>query len=222
LSSIWEWLSESTDAFVARYSPAARAQQARRQALAARPGRPKAPTPLPTQPVAKIGGSTHQPQPKDNHHMNEPTNTGGLTKANFLRTLMSARDSNQKITWNGGTATIGEVIRELIRDDDGAATVQRATQQQQAGGPGVMPSRAAVDALSDDHYRELKETGNIGQLMGPPPVRVSVRQGGAIERRYSFNPDTGAVEDGRPLDIVGRGSFNAPPGYRGGHNKDTL
>jgi hypothetical protein len=57
--------------------------------------------------------------------------------------------------------------------------------------------------LSEAQYEEFQRTGGIEGLTGPiEGTRVHVRNSsGAVQSRFSFNPETGAVEAGRGLDM---------------------
>jgi hypothetical protein len=131
----------------------------------------------------------------------------------LLRTLMASKDTNQFIPWKGGRVTIGEAIKDMLKGDEGAVVAKpqpQATPGQQTA-PGVKPSQAAFDGLSQKQYDELSATGGIEGVTRPLDTRVSVRQGGSLEIRRSFNPDTGAVEAGRPADWP---DFDAIPGHK--------
>jgi hypothetical protein len=130
------------------------------------------------------------------------------TRKAFIRTLMTA-DPNTRLPWNGRHALPHEILQEVFR---GNSTVTvRPTQQQQPGmGGSVVPSQAAIDALSPERYAELSETGGIDGLTRPHPIKVTSRQGGTYVARLSINPETGAIEAGRPLDMT---HFDAPEGH---------
>jgi hypothetical protein len=65
-------------------------------------------------------------------------------------------------------------------------------------------SQAAADALPQAQYDELERTGHIQGLTRSDNGRAVVHvrnSSGVVESRFSFNPETGAVEPGRPINM---------------------
>jgi len=194
-----DWLNESGADFVARHT-----------------GRPKSPpqtaTPQrePPRPltVAPTGLDRIYTNPKGNND----TMSDNTERKLILQTLMQS-DTNQFLTLNGKRQTVGEHLKEMIKGAESApiSPSQPAPQPGQMGAPSIMPSQAAVDGLSAENYRQLTETGGIDGVTRPAKPTVSIREGGAVEIRRSFDPETGKVKEGRPLDMS---HAERPPGQK--------
>jgi hypothetical protein len=126
-----------------------------------------------------------------------------------LEALMKA-DSNEMLTLNGRTRTVAEHLGAIFKGEGAVVTTAPPAQQpgQPSGGTNLTISQRGVDQLSQAQYDELKRTGEIEGLTTPiRSIHVHVRQGGAIESRFSFDPETGKVQPGRAMDLR---DFDAP------------
>jgi len=123
-----------------------------------------------------------------------------------LQALMTAPpDTIMANPFTGKPATVGEVLKSILRGEGAAvAPVQPAPGQPgHQAGPNIRISQEAANKLGDAQYGELERTGHIQGLTNSDNGRafVHVRQGGTISVQRSFNPETGAVEAGRGLDM---------------------
>jgi len=182
-----DWLNESGADFVARHT-----------------GRPKSPpqtaTPQREPPKPLTAGPTGLNRISNTKGQNDPM-TDNTERKLILQTLMQS-DTNQFLTLNGKRQTVGEHLKEILKGTESAPI--SATQPAQQPGltvASIMPSQAAIDGLSEENYRQLTETGGIDGVTRPVKPTVSIRQGGVVEVRRSFDPDTGKVEEGRPIDM---------------------
>jgi hypothetical protein len=135
-----------------------------------------------------------------------------------LQTLMTTPEDTV-VTYAGRQMLVSDALRHMLNGGD-AVTVhipantagrlgpndpgrQPGTPGQLSVGPQIQISQAATDALSGAQYAEFQRTGGIEGLTGPiEGTRVHVRNStGTVESRFSFNPETGAVEAGRGLDM---------------------
>jgi hypothetical protein len=123
-----------------------------------------------------------------------------------IKTLMTM-PSDTLVPWgpNGKVITVGEVLKHVLRGEGveiAPGALPGATAQQPAG-PNIRISQEAANRLSDAQYKELEQTGHIQGLTNSDNGRaiVHVRQGGSVQISRSFNPETGAVEEGRPMDL---------------------
>jgi hypothetical protein len=125
-----------------------------------------------------------------------------------LQALMTA-DPNTIMThpFTGKPAAIGEVLKAILNGEgmtlQVAPTHLAPAQPGQHAGPNLRISQAAINALTEAQYQELKETGHLQGLTNSDNGRayVHVRQGGSHTVRLSFDPETGAVGPERPLDM---------------------
>jgi hypothetical protein len=125
---------------------------------------------------------------------------------------MMKSDPNEIMTWNGRTRTIGEHLRAILKGEGAvvepaqpAQTGQPIQPSHQAGpgGPSLRISQEAANALPQAKYEERARTGHIQGLTNSDNGRAVVHvrnSSGTVESRFSFNPETGAVEPGRPMD----------------------
>jgi hypothetical protein len=110
----------------------------------------------------------------------------------------------------------------MMNGDDGAIvepaqpaqTGQPIQPSHQAGpgGPALRISQEAANALPQAKYDELARTGHIQGLTNSDNGRAVVHvrnSSGAVESRFSFDPETGKVQPGRPMDLR---DFDAPAG----------
>jgi hypothetical protein len=109
------------------------------------------------------------------------------------------------VTYNGRLITAGEALGRILRGDGVEITPAQPAPAQpgQPAGPNIRISQEAVNALSEQQYQELKETGHLQGLTNTDNGRCTVRvsRGGSIEVHRAFNPETGTIEPGRPLDL---------------------
>jgi hypothetical protein len=123
-----------------------------------------------------------------------------------MRVLMTT-DPNTLVPWGPGgqVITVGEALRHVLRGDGVEITPAQPAPAQpgQAVGPNVRISQAAVDNLSQAQYDELSRTGHLQGVTNSETGRaiVHVSRGGTVTIQRSFNPETGAVEAGRGLDL---------------------
>ncbi|MBV9828494.1 MAG: hypothetical protein JO001_22940 [Alphaproteobacteria bacterium] len=212
--SIRDWLSQSADDFVAKHVPAVAAARRAARVAAQRPRS----QPL-TQPVAQIA-TPNQP-PASNRAATRSTTIG--TEMDFktappTREVMEIlmHNTNSYVTYGGKQITAGEALKNMMRSE--GIDIRQPQSGQGAATPAVHASQEAVDSLSEAQYQELKNTGGIDGVTRPNPARVTIRQGGAVEVRRSFNPETGAVEAGRQLEYD-RETFFGPEGSEGWWNQ---
>jgi hypothetical protein len=132
-----------------------------------------------------------------------------------MKTLMTMPE-HTLVPWGPGgqVITVGEALRHLLRGEGvEIAPAQPVPGQpgQPHAGPNITISQVAVDSLSQAQYDELQQTGHLQGLTNSDNGRanVHVRQGGSISIQRSFNPETGAVEAGRGLDLR---DFDPPAG----------
>jgi hypothetical protein len=181
-----DWLNESGADFVARHT-----------------GRPKSPpqtaTPQQEPPKPLTVGPMGLDRISNTKGQND-TMSDNTERKLILQTLMQS-DTNQFITLGGKRQTVGEHLKEMLKGTESAPISPAQPTPQQTGAPSITPSQAAIDGLSEQHYQQLTETGGIDGVTRPSKPTVSIREGGAVEIRQSFNPDTGKVEEGRPLDM---------------------
>jgi hypothetical protein len=121
-----------------------------------------------------------------------------------LEALMKA-NPDDRMLYDGKMMPISEILGRLFRGDS-VEVIPAAPAPGQPGhqaGPNLRISQAAVDALSEAQYNELKETGHLRGLTNSDRDRamVHVSQGGSYTSRLSFDPETGKVGPGRPMDL---------------------
>jgi hypothetical protein len=123
-----------------------------------------------------------------------------------MQTLMTT-DPNTLVPWGPGgqVITVGEALRHVLRGDgvEIAPAQPAPAQPGQPAGPNIRISQQAVDSLSQAQYDELQQTGHLQGVTNSNNGRaiVHVSRGGTIQVQRTFNPDTGAVEAGRGLDL---------------------
>jgi hypothetical protein len=141
-----------------------------------------------------------------------------------LQTLMTTPQDTE-VTYDGRQMLVSDALRHMMNGGD-PVTVHipqntagrlgpndpgrqpQVTSGYPPAGPRIQISQAATDALSEAQYAEFQRTGGIEGLTGPiEGTRIHVRSGGSQESRFSFNPETGAVEAGRGMDLR---NFNDP------------
>jgi hypothetical protein len=148
-----------------------------------------------------------------------------IDRRTALQTLMQT-PQDTVVTYDGRQMLVSDALKNMMNGGD-AATVHLPQNTagrlgpndpgRQPGTPGQPPgpriaiSQAPTDALSQAQYDEFQRTGGIEGLTGPVEgTRVHVRNSsGTVESRFSFNPETGAVEPGRGLALT---DFDAPAG----------
>jgi hypothetical protein len=121
-----------------------------------------------------------------------------------IEAMMKA-DSNDLMTLNGVTRTIGEHLRAILKGE--GVPYEPAPEPQ--GAPGQQPGQRGsirIDParLTEAQRSELESTGQIAGFTASDRGRamISVRNSsGSIRTDFSFNPETGAVEPGRPMDL---------------------
>jgi hypothetical protein len=135
-----------------------------------------------------------------------------------IQTLMS-QPQDTVVNYAGRQMLVSDALHHMLNGDD-AVTVhipantagrlgpndpgrQPGTPGQLSAGPRIQISQAATDALSEAQYAEFQRTGGIEGLTGPiEGTRVHVRNSsGAVQSRFSFDPESGKVGPGRPLDM---------------------
>jgi hypothetical protein len=106
-----------------------------------------------------------------------------------------------------------DALKHMMNGRDGAvvepaqpAQTGQPIQPSHQAGPGspkLTISQEAANALPQAKYDELQKTGHIDGLTRPyQGTRVHVRNSsGTVESRFAFNPETGAVEQGRGMDM---------------------
>jgi hypothetical protein len=131
-----------------------------------------------------------------------------------LRTLMTT-PPDTLVPWgpNGKVITVGEALKHVLHGEGAEIAPVQPPQAQpgQPAGPNIRISQEAANRLGDAQYKELEQTGHIQGLTNSDNGRaiVHVRQGGSVQISRSFNPETGAVEAGRPMDLR---DFDPPAG----------
>jgi hypothetical protein len=106
--------------------------------------------------------------------------------------------------FTGKPATVGEVLKSILRGE-GAAVAPVERQPGQPGyspGPNITISQEAVNALSEQQYQELKNTGQLQGLTTTVAGRayVHVSRGGSHSVSFTLD-ETGEVGPGRGLDL---------------------
>jgi ABC-type transport system substrate-binding protein len=122
-----------------------------------------------------------------------------------LQALMQApSDTVMTHPFTGKPATVAEVLKAIMRGE-GAAVHPIAPQPGQPGyspGPNITISQEAVNALPEEQYQELKQTGYIQGLTSSDNGRafVHVSKGGSHSTSFTLD-ETGKVGPGRPMDL---------------------
>jgi hypothetical protein len=120
------------------------------------------------------------------------------------------------VTYDGRPMLVSTALKHMLNGGDAAVVTAQPAQQPgqpgqgQPGAPGLTISQRAADALSQKQYDELKQTGHIQGLTNSDNGRamISMRNSsGTVQSRFSFDPETGKVEPGRPIDLR---DFDAP------------
>jgi hypothetical protein len=191
---------------------------------------PTAPTPGPNLGIAAgVGQAPHQPEPYlPKFHSQEQYD---MTQFDFARlppqidrrmaiqTLMTT-PHDTIVTYDGRPMMVSEALRQMLNGGDPATVTipqntagrlgpndpgrqPNVTAGYPPAGPRIQISQAATDALSQAQYEEFQRTGGIEGLTGPiEGTRVHVRNSsGTVQSRFSFNPETGAVEAGRGINM---------------------
>jgi hypothetical protein len=123
-----------------------------------------------------------------------------------LKSLMTTpSDTIMAHPVTGKPATVAEVLKSIMRGE-GAAVVPVPPQPGQPGyraGPNLTISQAAINALSEQQFQELKSTGQLAGLTTTDAGKatIHVTTGGSYTSQHSFNPETGAVEQGRGVNL---------------------
>jgi hypothetical protein len=136
-----------------------------------------------------------------------------------IQTLMTSPETTEVI-YNGRPVLVSEALRHMLQGDDAVVMSPAAPPAlpgqlgHPGGGPGpnLTISQRAVDNLSPAQYEELKTTGHLQGLTNSDQGRalITVRNSsGTVHSRFTFNPETGAIEPGRALDFS---DFDAPAG----------
>jgi hypothetical protein len=130
-----------------------------------------------------------------------------------LQALMTAPpDTIMAHPFTGKPATVGEVLKSILRGE-GAAVLPTSPQPGQPGyspGPNITISQEAINALSQTQYDELKATGQLQGLTTTNAGRayVHVTRGGSHSVNFTLD-ETGEVGPGRPMDLR---DFDHPAG----------
>ena len=121
-----------------------------------------------------------------------------------IEAMMKA-NPNDLMLWDGRVMTVAEALGRVLKGD-GVEVTPVAPAPGQPGhqaGPNIRISQEAVNNLTQAQYDELQQTGHLQGVTnsdnGKAIVRVS--RGGSLSIQRSFNPETGAVEAGRGLDM---------------------
>jgi hypothetical protein len=199
VTGAFDWLNTSPDDFVRQYAPAAASRRGNLEPPVR--GTPLHQTPDPTPAPQAIQAVARIPATTTYNPIDKTLTAKGTDPMNRieLESLMKA-NPNEIMTWNGRTRTIGEHLRALFK---GEGAVVEAAPQAGPGGPALRISQAAADALPQAQYDELASTGHIQGLTRSDNGRAVVHvrnSSGTVQSRFSFNPETGAVEPGRPMD----------------------
>jgi hypothetical protein len=141
-----------------------------------------------------------------------------IDRRTAIQTLMQT-PQDTVVTYAGREMLVSEALKQMMNGGDGATVHipqntagrlgpndpgrQPGTPGQPPAGPRIAISQRATDALSQAQYDEFQRTGGIEGLTGPiEGTRVHVRNSsGTVTSRFSFNPDTGALERGRDMDL---------------------
>jgi hypothetical protein len=123
-----------------------------------------------------------------------------------LETLMKT-PSDTLVPWgdHGKVITVAEALKRVFQGEgmDVIPVPPAAAKPGQAVGPNLRISQEAVNALTEQQYKELSETGHLQGLTNSDKGRAVVRvtQGGSYTANLSFDPEGGkAIGPGRPLD----------------------
>lgn len=121
-----------------------------------------------------------------------------------IEAMMKA-NPNDLMLWDGRVMTVAEALGRVLKGD-GVEVTPAAPAPGQPGhqaGPNIRISQEAVNNLTQAQYDELSRTGYLQGVTNSDNGRAVVRfsQGGSIQVQRSFNPETGAVEAGRGLDM---------------------
>jgi hypothetical protein len=222
VTGAFDWLNTSPDDFVRQYAPAAASRQPAARGTPRHRTPAPAPAPQAIQPVAQIGPSSHsgaapvaaKPYQPHFHNITESQlNMFDLAKVQLNRLEMEAlmkTDGSTPVLFNGKQMLLQDALTARMRGE-GGAVVEAApptgpvqpSHQAGPGGPALRISQAAADALPQAQYEELERTGHIQGLTRSDNGRAVVHvrnSSGTVQSRFSFNPETGAVEPGRPMD----------------------
>jgi hypothetical protein len=129
-----------------------------------------------------------------------------------LEAVMKA-NPNDLMLWDGRTMTVAEALGRVLKGD-GMEVSPAAPAPGQPGhpasGPNIQISQAAVNALTEAQYQELKATGHLQGVTNSENGRAIVRVSQGAFYSTSFTLDeTGKVGEGRGLDLR---DFDAPAG----------
>jgi hypothetical protein len=123
-----------------------------------------------------------------------------------MNVLMST-DPNTLVPWGPGgqIITVGEALRHVLRGDGMEVSPAAPPAPGQPGhqaGPNIRISQAAVNALSEGQYQELKATGHLQGLTNSDNGRavVHVTRGGSHSTNFTLD-EMGEVGPGRPMDL---------------------
>jgi hypothetical protein len=217
-------MAMSPDAFLERYAPAAAANT--RVSGAPRPL--STPTAAPSSSLPGIGlgiiaggGQPRQPYQSKFHNQKEYDMTEQFDFAKLppqidrrlaIQTMMNT-PQDTVVTYAGRQMLVSDALKHMM-NGEGAAVVEPAqpaqtgqpiqpSHQAGPGGPKLMISQGAANTLPQAKYDELAKTGHIQGLTNSDNGRAVVHvrnSSGTVESRFAFNPETGAVEPGRPMD----------------------
>jgi hypothetical protein len=121
-----------------------------------------------------------------------------------LEAMMKA-NPNDLMLWEGRTMTVAEALGRVLKGEgmEVAPAVPAPGQPGHQAGPNIRISQAAVNALSEAQYQELKATGHLQGVTNSDNGRAVVRvtRGGSYSANFSFDPETGALGPGRGIDL---------------------
>jgi hypothetical protein len=106
---------------------------------------------------------------------------------------------------NGQVITVGEALHRVLQGEGmevSLAPPSAPAQPGQSAGPNIKISQAAVNALSEEQYQELQQTGHLRGVTNSDNGRayVHVTRGGSHSTNFTLD-ETGKVGPGRGLDL---------------------
>jgi hypothetical protein len=131
-----------------------------------------------------------------------------IDRRTAIQTMMQTPQETV-VTYDGRPMLVSDALKHMMK---GEGVAYEPAPEPQAPGRGSI--RIDPARLNEQQRTELEQTGNLAGFTSSDRGRamISVRNSsGTVQSRFSFDPETGKVEQGRPMDLR---DFDAPEGSK--------